>query len=249
MAGREDRIFRGINIEGGIGLEIGPLDKPLVAKQGSRRIFYADYADRDTLALQSTGNHNVKTENIPAIDYIIKPPMPDSLGRKFDYIVSSHVAEHVPDILGWLHKLAGWLNPGGLITLAMPDYRYCFDRLRAPSNTGDVIAAFLERRQKPTPATVYDANRSAIKYEAAFAWTNDCWPITVDHFYTEAQALSLARLAQTEYIDCHCWVWTAHTFSSIIAEVRRLELTSLHLIECHGPYENEAEFYVKFQVG
>ncbi|WP_158813600.1 bifunctional 2-polyprenyl-6-hydroxyphenol methylase/3-demethylubiquinol 3-O-methyltransferase UbiG [Methylocapsa sp. S129] len=247
MSTRNDRIFAGIDIDKMVGLEIGPLDKPLVGRDGRRQIFYADYADRDFLMAQSASDPNVNVNNIPHIDYIIKSPMMDDLGRKFDYIVASHVAEHVPDILGWLHKLANWLTPSGIISLATPDYRYCFDRLRVASKISDVIEAFLENRQRPNPASVYDGFRNAIRFEAAFAWARDCEVGSVDYYYTEAQALSLAKRSLRDYVDCHCWVWTADSFRSAMAELRRLGLTSLNLIECHGPYQNEAEFYIKLQ--
>jgi SAM-dependent methyltransferase len=248
MVSRNDRIFAGVDIDAMSGLEIGPLDKPLVAKNGKRKIFYADYADKAYLAEKSVGDPNVNIKNIQEIDFVIKPPLPDNIGRKFDYIVSSHVAEHVPDILGWLHKLAGWLNPGGIITFATPDYRYCFDRLRFPSRTGEVVGAFLQSRQAPPPSCVYDGMRSATRFEAAEAWINGLHPTSAERYFTESQALSFAKKASDgEYVDCHCWVWTAGSFKSIMAELCRLGLTSLVLIECHGPYENEAEFYVKLK--
>jgi hypothetical protein len=247
MSNRNDRIFAGIDVDNLVGLEIGPLDKPLVQRDRRRQIFYADYADRNFLMAQSAGDPNVNVNNIPEIDFIIKSPMPESLGRSFDYIVASHVAEHVPDILGWLHRLASWLTPIGIISLATPDYRYCFDRLRVASKVGDLIEAFLDGRQRPNPASVYDGFRNAIKFEAADAWARNLEVGPISHYYSEAQALSLAKKAINDYVDCHCWVWSADSFRSSIAELQRLGLTSLNVLECHGPYQNEAEFYIKLR--
>jgi SAM-dependent methyltransferase len=244
---RIGRIFAGIDIDKLTGLEIGPLDKPLVPRNGRRSIFYGDYADRKFLQEQSANNPHVNVDRIVETDFILKPPIPDDLGRKFGYVVAAHVVEHVPDVLGWLHTLARWLNPGGVITLATPDYRYCFDRIRRPSIVGDFIQAFLEKRQRPTPSLVYDGFRNAVKYEPTTAWSTDALPSSFEHYYTEETAMWLAKRAMDEYMDCHCWVWTADSFKSAFEELVRLKLTDLKLIECHGPYFNEAEFYVKFQ--
>ncbi len=247
MIDRRDRIFSGIDVDNLTGLEIGPLANPLVRKNGVRRIFYADYANREYLRERSRGDANVNIDDIVDVDFVIPPPIPDDLGMKFDYIVSSHVAEHVPDIVGWLHKLARWLAPGGIITLATPDYRYCFDVLRKPSTTGEFIGAYLENRQRPPPSLVYDGFRSAVKYEPTDAWAN-VNPDNLDRYYTEEIALYLSKKALSEYVDCHCWVWTARSFIAAFEEMRALGITPLKIFCCYGPFKNETEFYVQFKL-
>ncbi|MEX3900116.1 methyltransferase domain-containing protein [Paraburkholderia sp. BR10954] len=49
---------------------------------------------------------------------------------KFDYVIASHVIEHVLDLVGWVHSLLAALKHAGRIVLAVPDRRYTFDYVR-----------------------------------------------------------------------------------------------------------------------
>lgn len=42
-------------------------------------------------------------------------------GRSFDAIFMTHILEHLNDPVAVLHRVAGWLAPGGLIFLAVPN--------------------------------------------------------------------------------------------------------------------------------
>lgn len=119
---RAARLLEGIDVDALVGLEIGPLDKAVVKRIDERQIFYADYTNKAALQRASHNDPNVNIEAIPEIDFVIAP-LPDELPRRFDYIVASHVGEHVPDFLGWLKTLFGWLRPGGTVILALPDRR------------------------------------------------------------------------------------------------------------------------------
>jgi SAM-dependent methyltransferase len=239
------RILGNLDFENLTGLEIGPLANPLIVKNGTRKIFYADYENAEFLRSKSVNDPNVKVADIVEIDYVIKPPMPLELGLRFDYIIASHVVEHVPDLIGWLNRLRNWLAPRGIIALATPDYRYCFDVKRTPTTVGDVVGAFIEGREKPSPSTAYDAFRGAVRNEPSDAWQRKDAQAHLEHYYKEETCLWVAKQALNEYIDCHCWVWTANSFQNIWSEVGRLGLTDLMLNSCVGPMENEHEFYIQ----
>jgi SAM-dependent methyltransferase len=148
ISDRSAALLEGVDLDGEVGLEIGPLDKPVVRRKEGRPIYYADYTSREALCAKSADDPNVDVTLIPEIDYLIAG-LPQRLDRTFDYILASHVIEHVPDLVGWLEALFGWLSPGGRVILAVPDKRYCFDLLRALSTTGQVIEAHLQRRERP----------------------------------------------------------------------------------------------------
>lgn len=48
---------------------------------------------------------------------------------RFNWTVSSHVMEHVPDPIGWLSEIFEVLKPGAVLSLALPDKKFCFDVL------------------------------------------------------------------------------------------------------------------------
>ena len=218
MSERNAALLQGVDLDSEVGLEIGPLDKPVVRRKDRRKIYYADYASRETLCAKSADDPNVDVTLIPNIDYMIAG-LPKRLDRTFDYILASHVIEHVPDLVGWLSALFGWLSPGGRLILAIPDKRYCFDLLRATSTTGQVIEAHLQHRERPGFAAIYDAMRAAIHFDLARAWREEPYRGSLEPMFSPEVAYHTAQRAHEtgEHIDCHSWVFTHRSFLQILA--------------------------------
>jgi SAM-dependent methyltransferase len=242
--GRTERLLAGIDIDRQVGLEIGPLDRPLVPRSQGRAIYYADYAPRDTLREKSVNDPNVDCDRIPEIDYIIAP-LPKRLDREFDYIIASHVAEHVPDFLGWLLTLFGWLAPGGRVVLAIPDRRHCFDYLRSPSTVGQMLEAFITQRTRPTFTNIYDGFRLAIHFDVPSSWHKEPVP-PYEHIYSSKLAFGLAEDAHFsgEYQDCDCWVFTYESFLAAIEEINALGIVNIRVDHGEGPLPGSNEFQV-----
>jgi SAM-dependent methyltransferase len=245
MEDRVQRLLAGIDIDREIGLEIGPLASPLVPRISGRPIYYADYAPRAVLQEHSRHDPNVDIDAIPEIDFVIQP-LPADLGPKFDYIVASHVAEHVPDLVGWITTLFGWLKPNGRVVLAIPDKRHCFDVLRSNSTSGQVIEAFKDRRPRPTFGTIYDAMRLAVHYDTARSWVEHIPPETLVPIFAPETAFWSAEESQRtgNYQDCHCWVFTYETFMEIIADLNRRGVAAIHVVRSSEPVPGSNEFHV-----
>jgi hypothetical protein len=45
---------------------------------------------------------------------------PVDLGVYFNYLVSSHVAKHVPDMIGWFGEIPAVLRAGEVLSLVVP---------------------------------------------------------------------------------------------------------------------------------
>jgi SAM-dependent methyltransferase len=248
LGDRARRILEGVDVDRLVGLEIGALDKPLVSRAPGRQIFYADYAPREVLREKSAGDPNVDIEAIPEVDYIIVP-LPEDLGRKFDYIVASHVGEHVPDLIGWLKRLANWLTADGQIILALPDRRFTFDLLREHSTVGQLIEAHLQRRHRPTVASVYDGFSKAVRVDAKSLWDGVLPAASFPHMFSREVSLKLAEEvhAGDTYRDCHCWVFTAPGFRSLLEEIRGLGLFDFEWVRFVEPTAYMIEFYVSLR--
>ena len=242
---RSVRLLEGVDVENETGLEIGPLDKPLIARTGRRPIYYADYASQDALRTKSSNDPNVDIANIPSIDFVVRPPLPESLGVQFDYIVASHVAEHVPDLLGWLETLFRWLTPNGRVVLAIPDKRYCFDFLRPTSTVGELLEAYQLKRSAPTFASVYNAFRDAIRFDVQRGWREEPYQGPFERMFTRELAVSLAHsLLRGEYHDCHSWVFTYSSFLTAIREIDELGVLPLEVVRHSAPVTDSNEFHV-----
>lgn len=248
---RTESLLSGIDLDREVGLEIGPLAYPLVRKEEGRTIFYADYASQEALRAASGHNQLMDLNAIPEIDYIISP-LPLELDRKFDYIVASHVIEHVPDILGFLLTVLGWLSePFGRLVLAIPDKRHCFDYLRPTSTAGQVLEAYYEHRTRPSFASIYDGFRLAIDFDLDRSWREDPYRGSLDPSFNKAMGLDLAREAfeKGTYRDCHCWVFTYTSFLALIAEINLQQIASIEVLSHSAPVHGANEFHVILRRG
>ena len=154
------------------GLEIGPRNAPLVHKSAGP-VLYADYADTATVRANLHGT-DIDPASVLDIDIVtgggmLAPIMP----HRVHYAVASHVAEHVPDLLGWLADLHGVLAPGGTLGLAIPDRRFTFDRFRAESTIAEAVEAYLHTYTRPSLRQVFDSAWQAVKIGVDEAWRNE----------------------------------------------------------------------------
>ena len=93
----------------GRGLEVGPLHDPILRKHEAD-VRYIDILDQAGLRAYYQDHPGIPVENIPQIDYALTQPdgrivslvEASRSGVPFDWLVASHVVEHVPDLIGWL---------------------------------------------------------------------------------------------------------------------------------------------------
>jgi hypothetical protein len=93
---RKKEIVEHLSLSGS-GLEYGPLHRTIVDKKNAS-VRYVDYADRDYLVRHYANDPNVDTDTIPEIDIVTGGRPIDEFAEKesVDFIIASHVAEHVP---------------------------------------------------------------------------------------------------------------------------------------------------------
>ena len=142
-ASRNSRILATIDIHVEKGLEMGPLDRPVVTKSDGR-ILYLDHLDTEGLKKKYASNADaglVSPEKLVEVDLVADGrALADILGDRgpVDYVIASHVIEHIPNPIGWLRDIAAALNENGRISLVVPDRRFTFDHFRTDSNAGGV---------------------------------------------------------------------------------------------------------------
>ncbi|WP_428376251.1 methyltransferase domain-containing protein [Lichenicoccus sp.] len=230
---RNAALLSGLDIARLQGVEIGPLDRPVVTPaQG--RILYVDHADTETLRAKYAGDPGVRTAALAPVGHVW-----DRGGAGLDawcvaygpvdYVVAAHVAEHVPDLIGWLRALARALSPGGQIRLVLPDRRFCFDHHRAESRLADLLAAEVAGCTRPPPARVADQYLTVVAADPACIWRGEVPPPPpVDAArYRWAEAACRASLAPGAYEDVHCWVVTPRSFCLLLADLAAFGVLAL----------------------
>jgi len=248
---RKEKILKNINLKDQKGLEIGALDRPIV-KIDQGNIKYADHISTNDLVAKYKDDKNVDTSKIVDVDYILEGnTLAKTIGKedKFNYVIASHVIEHVPDVIGWLKDISEILYDGGILSLAIPDKRFTFDYLRTPTTCGDLIEAHMQNISRPSPKQVFDFFSNAVSLDTGLRWSgrlNES-DLNRQHSIKFASKMAKQSFQNEEYTDVHCTVFTPRTFFQLIEMMLELELINFRIIDFHDTSENELEFFVTFE--
>ena len=97
----------GIDVATMRGLEFGPLANPRVRKHEGP-IFYLDHMSTEQLRHKYAENETLRPNigSLVEVDFVQHSGirLADAVGDSapFDYMIASHVAEHIPNLIGWL---------------------------------------------------------------------------------------------------------------------------------------------------
>ena len=221
---REERLFSMFDASG-FGLEVGPSYNPLLPKS-KYRVETIDHADAATLRKKYHDN----ASQIEEVDYVSDGGgMLDTIGQaaRYDFIVASHVIEHMTDVVRFLQDCEQLLKPGGTLVLAVPDKRYCFDALRPISTVGQALQAHAESWTRHPPSIQYDSEAYAVHTKSgAIVWIEP-----------DMEDLKLMRSPQAgkrvvdalsgDYRDAHGWVFTPTSFRYLIKTLQGLGYINL----------------------
>jgi SAM-dependent methyltransferase len=149
-------------------------------------ISYVDRTDRGEIRKWYKNDATVDIEKIVDIDYVWgELTFKEAVGneRKFDYVIASHVIEHVPDMVGWFKEVADILKPNGILSLVIPDKKYTLDRPRRPSNSADLVDAYLCQMRKPFSRQIFDHFSCVVETGGQNMWARDCGDHTFQKMY------------------------------------------------------------------
>jgi SAM-dependent methyltransferase len=250
MSPRRDKLLARIKPESMEGLEIGPLDRPSVTSaHGSIR--YVDFATTEELRQQRKNDPTVNVDNLAPVHFIWgDKTLGEAVGgAHFDYVVASHVVEHVPDLIGWFQELAEVLKPGGVVSLVVPDRRYTFDRIRPETRTPEVVEAWLEHHRRPSYRQIFEHYALHTRVDVEQAWAGTLDESRLERMHPESYALQVCQEAvqSKRYVDSHCWVFTPTSFFGVIRSLCELGLFAFEVVEFFAPTRGEIDFFVTFQ--
>lgn len=252
---RRDKILAGLDVAGLTGIEIGALDRPLV-RPGDGPVLYVDHADTPTLRQKYAGDPGVNMDTLVEVDAIWGAnTLREALQTRaadpgtpvlVDYVIASHVVEHVPDLVGWLSEIHEVLKPTGQLRLAVPDRRFTFDCLREDSRLSDVMTAHLARARRPMPQAILDYELNAAP-GANFIklWAGDHSDGLPAARSDWTNAIRLARDAmEGGYHDAHCWAVTPYSLADIFVALAEHGLLRLACANFEDTGYANFEFYL-----
>lgn len=248
---RQKRLWALHDFSVGRGLEIGPLhNRVLYPEQAD--VHYLDLLDQQGLRTKYAAHPDVYKSQIPEIDYVLFDDervrsIPETIGDDdpFDWVVASHVIEHVPDVIGWLQQVAEVTVDGGRLVLVVPDRRYCFDIHRPGTTVGQMLLEHELGSTVPSVRAVYDAKRSHTgRFPPVLAWRGQP-PRYDSRQWTLEQVLGEVDRARCgEYVDCHVWAFTSGSLVEQLVELRRMGLSPWVVESVQPPPRKKVEFIV-----
>lgn len=260
---RIDEILKYADIRGK-GIEIAPFFNPIVRKSDGNDVLIFDVFDTEKLHEVARAADEIPNDRISEIEPVDIVGDACQIGAVlearglqgcFDYVVSSHNFEHLPNPILFLQGVERALKPGGVVSMAVPDCRATFDFFRMPTRLADWIDAFHDDRQRPEPASVFDEMSNRAFYEAdgkrnltANIRKANVENFASDHAVAEAYDTYLHLRNKTgEYVDTHCNVFFPASLELMLLDLRTLGLIGLEIVEITKT--RSMEFYVHLRKG
>jgi SAM-dependent methyltransferase len=228
-------------------LEIGGGYNPRFTKAaGYLHVHHLDHASTAELKAKYKADPNVAhlVDRIQRIDFVFKGEPIETLippELRFDVVYGSHCLEHQVDLVEHLQSLEKLLKPGGRVIEVVPDLRRCFDLLRYPSVTADVLVAHLRRCTVHQGKQVFDAMSREVDCNPGRLPTDiELNSVSFTQDLRKAYAALLeAELPARAYIDRHAWAFTPESLRLMLIELRLIGLTTLHATFVSQSYENQ----------
>ena len=234
-------------------IEIGPSYNPIAPKAEGWNTRILDHMTREDLIAKYRGHPGLDVDRIEEVDFVwtggpLIDAVPESFHGSFDALIASHVIEHTPDLIGFLQTAEILLKPGGVVILAIPDKRYCFDYFQPLTTTGQVLEAHAQGRSRHTPRVAFDHVAYAVKNGGAIAWgQHPSQGLGFVHTIDEAEKLFSSIETKEGYMDLHAWRFTPSSFELTMLELARVGRTDWR-IERVTP-ANGCEFYAWLRRG
>lgn len=247
---RRTALLADLNLKASRGLEIGPLTAPIVSKQEGR-VEYVDHLSTNELRRKYAQEQTIDVNQIPVIDHVLEEgKLPRRLiGGNYDYIIASHVFEHLPNPLGWLRDCASILRTEGRLCLVVPDKRFTFDYSRTLTTLGEWIESDLLDQRRPNPRQIFEAATSSARIEAGITWKRAPRADELPATSTEADSFGLLKAQEgcNDYLDIHCTVYTPGSLLHLLARASRLSLHPFRLRRFYDTPCNGIEFYLQLE--
>lgn len=246
---RTDKILKHID-KSGKGMEIGPSYSPIAPKNQGYDVDVMDHLDQQQLREKYQG-YGVDLDAIEVVDYVWNGECFRELTGnryRYDWVIASHLIEHTPDLIGFLNNCESILSERGVLSLVVPDKRYCFDRFRPISNLAYVIDSHLRQEKIHSPGTVAEFYLNIVSKNDIIAWHENCeGSYRFIHSYDDALFNINDVIENEKYIDVHRWCFVPQSFRLLIHDLNKLGFISLCELDFDGTVG--CEFYMTLQKG
>ncbi len=238
---RTEKLLKHVD-RSGIGIEVGPSHAPIAPKKDGFKVHIIDHADKPGL-LAKYADQEVDLDSIEEVDFVWSGESYVKLTgnpHHYDWIIASHVVEHTPDLVGFLNECSAVLKDDGVLCLAVPDKRRCFDYFRPVSGLSKVIDHHVDKRVRHTLGTQAEFSLNIVSRGGRSSFMPEDEG-EYEFLYDPAETMSALMEAKEggPYQDAHAWCFVPHSFRLIIHDLRMLGLIDLDELDFFPSKGNE----------
>jgi len=199
----------------GLGIEIGALHNPLKLPPAAT----AKYVDRLPVSELREQYPELAEQELVNVDILADGERLESIADSTqDFVIANHFVEHCQDPIGALLNMLRVLKPTGILYLALPDKRCCFDSDRPVTSLEHVLRDHSEGPE----------------------WSRrghfEEWARLVNKTAVEDVDTEIERLMSIDY-SIHYHVWTPLEMLELILALRKLTAFEIELFFEHDGVE------------
>lgn len=218
-------------------LEIGGSYNPMFRRDAGYNIFTADHDTQDNLIAKYLSYHPdpTKASQIQHVDFVATDGNLDTaVGSEhagtFDFCLSSHNIEHIPNPIAHLRSIDRLIKPNGAFLMVVPDKRGCFDILRPMTTTGEWISAYQEPRPFHSKRSRFDYEGMCVGNDGSVTWGPDqvLSNLIIASGMPVINSFEHIQSPVESYTDMHAWTFTPHSMLLILCELNAVGLIGLY---------------------
>ena len=238
-------------------LELGPLNRPIADKSIYPNTFYCDVRSTEDVRKLYSGNDYLEATGIMVdpntivpVDYVIQENYEKTFENveKFDYVIASHVLEHMEDLIFALRDISAVLKPSGTFCIIYPDKRYCFDHFRTSASFRDAYKVFRNGTVE-NASMVLDFYYSVVPENNPYLfWRKDG---ILQHLPTASFESAVEHYEQAvngvKMDDVHYWPFSDMDFLKFLYDCTRAKLIPFCCTSFWPTAENGQQFMIALQ--
>ena len=241
---RKEKILKHVN-QDSLGIEIGPSYNPIAPKSEGFKVHIIDHLNQEDL-IKKYEDHGIDTSKIEPVDFVWDhQPYSELTGKKnhYSWIIASHLIEHTPDLIGFLKDCEDILSKDGILSLAIPDKRFCFDHFRPITGLSKIVDQHISKRTIHSPGTVAEYFLNVVSKSERISWEQD-FDGNLKFIHNKEDAINgmKAVLENEAYLDVHAWCFVPHSFRLLIQDLFNLGFIEMKEVDFQ-PTEG-CEFFV-----
>lgn len=217
------------------GIEIAPYHSPIAPKKDGWNVLSLDVFDTQRLRENAKNDPSPHVSDsahrIEEVDFVssaveIQEAVAEKYGTgSFDYIISSHNFEHLPNPIKFLRGCGEVLKNNGMLSMAIPSKQKTFDFYRTQTNTSELLRLYFSDSKKPDPFQIFD-------FRCRFSTDRPASERTFDFDICESyEKLLLSLETPDDYTDTHVTVFSPENFFLIMLELQILGLIPFCILE------------------